>query len=238
MVSDLPKVPRERAVEGGKMKHSVRHGVGIIAATVVVASLLSGAASAQTGTPASKVIFTLGDTQDVDSMNPAISQSGGITYLQYDMLVAISTKDFSPTPDLAERWQTSKDGLTWTFFIRHDMKWSDGKPITANDVAFTYERALNDPIGNWKSYLDQIDSIRVVDDYTLAITTKSPTTSLLSALVPILPEHIFKSVDAQELKTYENYPAVTSGPFRVVKWVKGQYFQMDANPDWWGERPR
>jgi peptide/nickel transport system substrate-binding protein len=220
----------------------------IAAATVLLALILTGTATAQTEEPSEpgssddKVVFTYGDDNDLDSMNPAVGLEAPAYFMyatNYDLLVNFSLEDFSPSPGLAESWETSEDGLTWTFNIREGMKWSDGEDITADDVAFTYERTLNDPIGNWKSYLKLVEDINVVDDYTLEITTKKPTTSLLTAYVYILPEHIFKDIDAKELKTFENYPnPVTSGAFRVVEWKKGQFFRMEANPDYWAGAPK
>ncbi len=215
------------------------------------ALILGGTAAAQSngeedgeagGTGDDKVVFTLGDDNDLDSMNPAVGLEAPAYFmyaLNYDLLVHFSLEDFSPSPGLAESWEVSDDGLTWTFNIREGMKWSDGEDITAEDVAFTYQRALDDPIGVWKSYLVQIDEINVVDDYTIEIDTKEPTTSLLSAYVYVLPEHVFADIDKQELKTFENYPdPVTSGPFHVVEWRKGQFFRMEANKDYWGGEPK
>jgi peptide/nickel transport system substrate-binding protein len=233
------------------MRFSSRMAVQFVAVTVLTALALGGSAFAQENgeddaepdrNGSAKVVFTVGDTNDIDSMNPAVGLEAPAYFmyaLNYDLLVNFSVEDFSPVPGIAESWETSEDGLTWTFHIREGMKWSDGEDITADDVAYTYQRTLDDPIGNWKSYLAQIDEINVVDDYTLEITTKEETPSLLSAYVYILPEHIFSEIDKQGLKTFENYPnPVTSGPFHVVEWRKGQFFRMEANEDYWGGTPK
>jgi peptide/nickel transport system substrate-binding protein len=225
--------------------------VQLMAVTVIAALVLGGSALAQEngeedaepeGSGSEKIVFTVGDTNDIDSMNPAVGLEAPAYFmyaLNYDLLVNFSLKDFSPAPGIAETWETSEDGLTWTFHIREGMKWSDGEDITAEDVAYTYQRTIDDPIGNWKSYLAQVDEINVVDDYTLEITTKEETPSLLSAYIYILPEHIFSEIDKQELKTFENFPnPVTSGPFHVVEWRKGQFFRMEANEDYWGGTPK
>ena len=233
------------------MRFSSRMAVQLMAVTVMTALVLTGSAFAQEngeedteaeGTGSEKVVFTVGDTNDIDSMNPAVGLEAPAYFmyaLNYDLLVNFSLEDFSPAPGIAESWETSEDGLTWTFHIREGMKWSDGEDITADDVAYTYQRTIDDPIGNWKSYLAQVDEINVVDDYTLEITTKEETPSLLSAYIYILPEHIFSEIDKQELKTFENFPdPVTSGPFHVVEWRKGQFFRMEANEDYWGGTPK
>jgi peptide/nickel transport system substrate-binding protein len=232
------------------MRFTSRMTVQFVAVTAMIALALGGSAFAQEngeedepgGSGSEKVVFTVGDSNDIDSMNPAVGLEAPAYFmyaLNYDLLVNFSLKDFSPAPGIAESWETSEDGLTWTFHIREGMKWSDGEDITADDVAYTYQRTLDDPIGNWKSYLAQVDEINVVDDYTLEITTKEETPSLLSAYIYILPEHIFSEIDKQELKTFENFPnPVTSGPFHVVEWRKGQFFRMEANEDYWGGTPK
>jgi len=233
------------------MRFSSRMAELLMAVTVMTALVLGGSAFAQEngeedaepeGSGSEKVVFTVGDSNDIDSMNPAVGLEAPAYFmyaLNYDLLVNFSLEDFSPVPGIAESWETSEDGLTWTFHIREGMKWSDGEDITADDVAYTYQRTIDDPIGNWKSYLAQVDEINVVDDYTLEITTKEETPSLLSAYIYILPEHIFSEIDKQELKTFENFPnPVTSGPFHVIEWRKGQFFRMEANEDYWGGTPK
>lgn len=253
-MGDNPGSQPGRRLSGGRegdlhMRFSIRMTMQSVAVILLTALALGGSAFAQTdGEEESsdngdeKVVFTLGDDNDIDSMNPAVGLEAPayLMYaLNYDLLVNFSLKDFSPAPGLAESWETSEDGLTWTFHIREGMKWSDGEDITAEDVAYTYQRTIDDPIGNWKSYLNQVEEINVVDDYTVEITTENETPSLLSAYVYILPDHVFSEIDKQELKTFENYPdPVTSGPFHVVEWRKGQFFRMEANEDYWGGTPK
>jgi peptide/nickel transport system substrate-binding protein len=213
-------------------------------AAVLLLLAIAGTAVGQEGGDggAEKVVFTIGNDNDIDSMNPAVGLEEPAYFMfatNYDLLVNFASEDLSPYPGLAEDWEVSGNGLTWTFHIREGVEWSDGEPLTAHDVAYTYNRTLRDRIGNWISYLKLIDHIEVVDDHTVEITTKAPTTSLLTAYVYILPEHVFRDVSKQELKTFENFPdPVTSGPFRVVEWEKGQFFRMEANPNYWAGAPK
>ena len=75
--------------------------------------------------------------------------------LTYDYMISWSMEDMSPEPGLAEKWTTSEDGLTWTFDIRTGVEWSDGEPLTAADIAYTYNRVLTGDVegGTWASYL-------------------------------------------------------------------------------------
>ena len=87
-----------------------------------------------------QVVFDVGDPQGIDSMSPLI----GVTVaayeawnIQYATLTDKAAKDFHVIPGLAESWEGSDDGLTWTYKLRPNLKWSDGKPLTAEDIAWT-----------------------------------------------------------------------------------------------------
>jgi peptide/nickel transport system substrate-binding protein len=115
---------------------------------VALALLLAVAAAPVAGAqeqPAKKLTFTVGITTDIDSLNPfvgIVAESYEVYQTMYDYLVGYSPKDFSPVPELAESWQVSQDGLTWTFKIRQGSKWSDGQPVTARDAAYTFNRIM------------------------------------------------------------------------------------------------
>lgn len=216
---------------------------------LVVAFALVGSATAQSPGESDdgsgedeKVVFTVGDDNDIDSMNPfvGVEAPAYLMYsLNYDLLVNFDVKDLSPAPGLAESWENSEDGLTWTFKIREGMKWSDGEPLTAHDIAYTWNRVLEERIGAYISYLNLVETAEAPDDTTFVVTTKKPTTSVLSAYVYTMPEHIWKDISKEERKTFENYPnPVTSGAFHVVEWEKGQFFRMEANEDYWAGAPK
>src|SRR3954453_13949709 len=110
------------------------------------------AVSAHGQSAAKPVVFDVGNTADVDSMNPLV----GVTVpayeawnLQYEQLVGKAAKDFAPVPGLATSWKASDDGKTWTYKLRPNMKWSDGRPLTSDDVAFTVNQSRKD---EWLNY--------------------------------------------------------------------------------------
>ena len=115
----------------------------ISAAAVLLAmiSLLTGATSAgaqDSSGKDEKLVFRVGNTNDIDGFNPfkiVEIPSYEVMGLTYDLLVDSSPKDSSPVPGLADSWETSEDGLTWTFHLNKDAKWHDGKPVTSEDVA-------------------------------------------------------------------------------------------------------
>src|SRR6476646_9499816 len=110
----------------------------VVALTAAALSLVGGTlpASGASGDPTT---FTVGITQDVDSLNPftgIVASAYEMYQLNYDTLTDYAQKDFSAVPSLAASWDTSSDGLTWTYHLRPGLKWSDGQPLTANDVAY------------------------------------------------------------------------------------------------------
>ena len=109
--------------------------------------------------------FTVGILNEVDSFNPFLgieAESYEMWALTYDYMITYSMEDMSPEPGLAESWETSDDGLTWTFDIREGVMWSDGEPLTAADIAFTYSRIIDGgpEASTWGSYLTSVDDGR------------------------------------------------------------------------------
>ncbi|MBA2513492.1 MAG: ABC transporter substrate-binding protein [Solirubrobacterales bacterium] len=188
-----------------------------------------------------QVTFSLGDDNKPDSLNPLVgieAPSYDIWGATYDLLVDFDQKDLSPAPGLAESWENSVDGKTWTYHLFEGMKWSDGQPITADDVAFTYNMILDDNVGSLVSYLSLVESVKAVDDLTVEIKTTKPTSLMTSIFIFILPEHIWGQLSSKERKTFENIPAVGSGPFALKEYNEGQSAIMERNPHYRGEEPQ
>ena len=214
-----------------------------VAVLVALISLLTGAAGAgaQSGSGQDeKLVLRIGDTNDIDGFNPfklVEIPSFEIMDLTYDLLVDFSPKDSSPVPGLADSWETSRDGLTWTFHLNKDATWQDGKPVTSEDVAYTFNRILDEEQGLFIDYVKQIDKIETPDKHTVVFTTKKPSVQMLSMYVYILPKHIWEKVPPSETKSFPNEPAIGSGPFQAVEWKKGQYARLKANPDYFRGAP-
>ncbi len=222
----------------------------LVALGLFLAMLLPGLAVGAPAQGKDKVVFhvaVLGE--GVDSLNPFLgfqAPSYEMWGLTYDYLVGYSMKDMSPEPDLATKWTTSSDGLTWTFTVRNDVKFSDGVPLTAKDVAFTYSRVLQkDSVEgtNWLSYLQGVKSVTAPDDTTVVMKLDKPVATLPLLPIPIVPEHIWKNVSESQMKSYAaaptgGKPVVGEGPFRLVSGTAdGSTFKFEANPDYWGGAP-
>jgi peptide/nickel transport system substrate-binding protein len=187
-----------------------------------------------------EVVVRFGTTNSLDSLNPfkAVEvPSYEVINMQYNLLVEFSQEDLSPVPGIAESWETSEDGLTWTYHLNPDATWSDGEPVTSEDVKYTYERIQEEEQGTYIDYVRQIDRIETPDDQTVVLHTKKPSVQMLSIWVPILPKHIWEDVPADESKTFKNEPAIGSGPFQAQEWRRGQFVRLVKNPHYFRSEP-
>ena len=214
--------------------------VAVLVALISVLAGVAGAAAQDSSGEDEKVVFRVGTTNDIDGFNPfkiVEIPSYEIMGLTYDLLVETSPKDSSPVPGLADSWETSDDGLTWTFHLNKGARWHDGKPVTSEDVAYTYQRILDEEQGLYIDAVKQIDSIETPDEHTVVFTTKKPSVQMLNTYVYILPKHIWKDVPAEETKSFKNEPVIGSGAFQAVEWREGQFARLEANPDYFRGAP-
>jgi peptide/nickel transport system substrate-binding protein len=217
----------------------------ISAAAVLLAMIslltgVTGVGAQDSSDETEKLVLRIGSTNDIDGFNPfkiVEVPSYEVMGLTYDYLVDFSPKDSSPAPGLADSWETSDDGLTWTFHLNKDAKWHDGKPVTSEDVAYTFNRILDEEQGLYIDYVRQIEKIETPAKHTVVFETKDPSVQMLSMLVYILPKHIWEDVPADETKTFKNSPAIGSGPFQAVEWKEGQSVRLEANPDYFRGAP-
>lgn len=132
--------------------------------------------------------------------------------------------------DLATGYSVSEDGLTWTVTIRDDVSFTDGEPLTAEDVAFTYNTVKEASSVNDFTMLDYAEA---VDDTTVLfhMTTPFSIWPYTMAIVGIVPEHAYDSA------TYGANP-IGSGRYLLKQWDRGQQVILEANPDYYGEAPK
>jgi peptide/nickel transport system substrate-binding protein len=220
--------------------------LALTAALLAAAALNAGrVALASEASPAAPghVTLRVGWTSDPDSLNPFVgwaSASFEVWSLNYDQLVGWDPEDFSADDSgLATSWEVSPDGKTYTFHLRKGVKWQDGVPFTADDVAFTYNYIVKNDMYAFSIGTAGIEEARVVDPLTVQIVCRRPKADLLRIWVPILPEHVWAKVPPK--KAGEDFvnatPIVGTGPFQTVKFKKGDYVRMVADPDYYRGAP-
>jgi peptide/nickel transport system substrate-binding protein len=228
---------------------SVLRRVAFVVALVLGIGLLAGLASAlasdSSPTPSGdqKVVLQFGWFENIDSLNPFIGYAAvayAVYYENYDTLVNYDAKTLQPIPGIAESWEHSSDGKTWTFHIRHGVKWQDGQPLTARDVAFTFNYVVDNDMGAFTTYTNALKHTTAIDDYTVQMECSKPKAGILQMWVPILPEHIWGKIDPDDAGSkYQNKPPIVgSGAFQVVEFKKDSFVRMVANKDYWGGAPK
>jgi len=218
-----------------------------LAALLLPATALA-TSPASSASASSQVVFRIGLQSDVDNMNP-FSTYMTIPWecfrVGYNFLTWYDA-NYAPTPDLADPVPTvanggvTDGGRVWTFHIRPNVKWSDGVPLTANDIAYTYNRILRQKISFYLSYFTGVTKVEATDDHTLVITCSKPNAVMTALYVPILPEHVWSKVPDGKVDSYPNVPMVGSGPFQVTEVKNGKFVKMIRNPyykDGFGKEP-
>ena len=224
------------------MRRCLRCMLALAVAAAALAAI-PGLAAATSPSPsaAQPLTFKVGIGEDIDGVNPFTSWSS-VTWeafrLNYDFLTWYDA-DYKPTPDLATSWTPSDGGRVWTFKIRSGVTWHDGVPLTAHDIAFTYNYIIDNSAYTWAytQYFDHVKQVEAPDDTTLVITSDRPNAGMLALYVPILPEHLWSKIPAKSLDTLKNVPTVGSGPFMFDQVKKSRYVSMKANKKYFGGAP-
>jgi peptide/nickel transport system substrate-binding protein len=208
-------------------------------AVIVAAGAVMGVPGAGASSTSAEVTLTIGLIQDLDSPNVTagfLVSSFELWNLQYASLTGKAAADFAIEPALAESWEASDGGLTYTYRLRDGLQWSDGTPLTAEDVAWTVNTSRDQGWINHSSTTANLDAT-VIDDRTVKVTSSVPDPKLPSLDVYIVPKHIWEAPAAGDVTTYEALDGVGSGPFTLVEWKSGQSWTMRANPNHWQGRP-
>jgi peptide/nickel transport system substrate-binding protein len=175
-----------------------------------------------------------------DSLNPVILDSsvGGIISGQINEgMLQLNNFTLKLEPCLAERWEISPDQLTYTFHLRHGVKWQDGEPFTADDVKYTYDR-IQDPKVDCpflRIYFANIKSCEIIDPYTVRfIATERYFKSLeMIGEMAIVPKHILEKGEPDFNKHPYGRNPIGTGPYKFVEWDTGSKIVLERNDDYW-----
>jgi peptide/nickel transport system substrate-binding protein len=207
------------------------------AAVATTAAAVSTTAPAATTAAATAVkkggTVTVVGHQEVPTLNPDKATGSVPSVIMFNLFNGLYTTDenFVLIPQLAESFEISDGGKTYTFKLRKNVKWHDGEAFDAEDVKYTYEYYANpdNKAANLNNFRDVV-AVETPDKYTAIIKLKQPNAPfmILTAPVAIVPEHYHKKVGVDE---FSKKP-IGTGPFKVKEWKPAEYTLMEANKDY------
>jgi peptide/nickel transport system substrate-binding protein len=186
--------------------------------------------------PAQADAIRVGMQLEPPHLDPTAGAAAAIREVTYANVFEGLTRfaeDGTVRPALAQSWDVSEDGLNWVFHLREDAVFHDGTPFTAEDVVFSFERAMApDSINAQPQLFEGIAAVTAVDDATVEIALEEPRGALLFNLA--WGDAVIVSPETAETNRTD---PVGTGPFRFARWVQGDRVELVRFDDYWGEAP-
>lgn len=190
---------------------------------------------------------------DLKNLNPLLNSNttdAMVARLMFEPLVSADTKG-NPVPMLAAGVPTqqnggiSKDGLTITYHLRKNAKWTDGVPVTSKDVKWSWQAIMNSDNNVISRHgYDYVNSIDTPDDYTAVVHLKEKFAPFVNTFFaesdqpyPIAPAHVLSKYPNINTIPFNSDPTVTDGPFKFVRWVHGDHIELAANDQFFMGKP-
>ena len=216
----------------------------MMACALCLACIAAAAARADT----TLVVSIAADPTGFDPEAISNNTSGYIMATIHDGITRYKPGTVEVEPALAESWDIAPDGLTYRFHLRKGVKFHDGTPFSAHAYFDALERQLNKNfpyyiynMGTVQSFIDftfsSLASYSVVDDDTIEFKMKAPSAALLSSLAMVWNGIESPAAVAKYQKDLNNHP-VGTGPFIFREWRQRDQIVLDANPDYWGGKPK
>lgn len=185
--------------------------------------------------------LTIGIAKEPAQLNPVLIPGlfgEAIAGSIFDTLISFKEDPSTPAPGLAKSWEINEDGTIYTFHLREGVTFHNGAKLTAKDVKYTIEAIKNpDNASPSKEFLDPIDSVEVIDDYTVKLNLSAPYAPLMlalgSATLGILPAELVAEVGMDE---FDRKP-VGTGPYKFVEWLPDDKIVLTKNSDYFLTTP-
>jgi peptide/nickel transport system substrate-binding protein len=244
-----PITPALGSISTVRRKLSLVFTIVIVVVGLLLGTILPSLAQVATPTPGGAAItgesielsiptklggtFNFGISSDVgtfDPIQPMSNMSLWTVMELYSRLVRVDKLGQNVEGELAERWDMSPDGTVWTFHLRPDAKFFNGDPMTAEDVVYSFQRAMGPDSANaW--VFDGVKSVKMIDPQTVQITVGRPAAAFLNSMT--LWGASIVSKKAVEGGTNPATDPVGSGPFSLASWKPGEQVTLQKNPNYW-----
>lgn len=210
----------------------------LVASTLGLLLSLSTWAAAPNKSAPQGGTFTINLAGEPANIHPYLSSDGYSSDVRGWMGDSMGYRDpetYEWKPRLAEKWEISKDGKTFTFFLRKGVLFHDGKEMTSDDVKFSFD-AIFEPkyeAANLRPYYENIEKVEAIDKYTIKATAKNSYFKNFDVIagLEILPKHVYSDVDKSRKMTREY---IGCGPYKFEKWDKGQMIVLKRFDKWGG----
>ena len=195
-----------------------------------------------------QMVLIFGSSGDARRLDPAdVTDGRSIQRMDniFESLVEFKPGTTEIQPCLATSWDVSEDGLDITFSLRDDVIFHDGTNFDADAVVFSFERQYNTShpyhqYGEWAYWgymFSDIDRVEKIDDYTVKIVLKKPNAAMITSLA-MFTVAIVSPTNAEKWGEDAFKHPIGTGPFKFVEWVKDDHITLEANNDYWRERPK
>jgi peptide/nickel transport system substrate-binding protein len=228
-------------------RHLVQGAAAVAGLALLAASCAPSPAPSSTGTSGGAIqggTVIYGATSEAANLDPLLATDGSsmsVSELIFESLLVPDPKTGAPSPSLADSWDQSSDGLTYTFHLHPGVKWSDGQPFTADDVVFTFDAVLDAKTKTpYRSRLANVRSYSATGPQTFTVTLKQVDCTFLSqaALIPIVPKHVLATSKDINTDEFGLSRPIGTGPFMFKEWTKDDHLTLVADPTYWRGRPK
>ena len=211
--------------------HSILGTASAGMAALLLMTVLAGDATA--GAADSPLRLRLDD--DIISLDPAHlakPSDHAVAFNIFDGLIRLKAGSAEIEPNLAERWDLSADGRTYTFHLRKNIKWHKGYGLlTAHDFKYSFERIMDPKAkSRYRRFFAPVKQVEVVDDHTLRLELKYPYPSFLTGVLSFRPGWVVNRKAIEKLGPRYSTDPIGTGPFQFVRWTRGSEVALERNP--------
>ncbi|MFZ0389932.1 MAG: ABC transporter substrate-binding protein, partial [Calditrichia bacterium] len=194
------------------------------------------------GSNRSDARMVVGVSSDLDTFNPLYTRSALGQEITHLILLGLAdlNEEGEFEPELAESWEHSEDFLSLTYHLRREARWSDGHPVTAYDVEFTYQMIMDPAAGSPRQgYTEYIQKVEAVDSFTVVFHfSEAYPYQIFDTAGEIIPRHLLENVKAAEMSTHPiGRQPLSNGPFLLKRWEPNQYIELVPNPHYFAQKP-